>query len=419
MQHAPKPRYVSHLRGLGSGRQYPAAELMNLDPSDGRPVEVVIDIERLAAERPDASWYDPRRKSMWRFGELLGFDFDDAQEVASIVSGGEGATPLLELRHSVTERLGARLQLKDEGHPAVGYGANPTGSFKDRGMSMVATMARRHGLQRLVVPTQGNAGDSLAEYALRAGLDAAVIMPPDTPMPVLGRVAALTRLHDRIKLKLVPGTIRECAAHMNKHYLGRGYFNVATFQEPGWRIEGKKTLGLELAEPLEGRQWQLPDVIVYPTGGGTGLLGMWKAFDELQALGLIDSRRPRMIAVQSEQTAPLVAACSRGDDDVAPVQPGRTIATGLNVPGGVGHFRVLEILRASGGTAIAVAEQDIATELRAAWRERRVWLAPEGAATLAALEPLAQLKLIRPRQRVVCVNTASLEKYLPELRHLL
>ncbi|MBT8143385.1 MAG: threonine synthase [Gammaproteobacteria bacterium] len=408
------------LRGLGSGRHYPAGQLMNLDPSDHRPVEFVIDLHRLQAERPGMSWYNPDRQSMWRFGGLLGLDIDDRHDRAFIVERGAGATPLLDYEHPVASRCGVRLQLKEEGHPQAGFGCNPTLSFKDRGMAMVASMARLHGLQKLAVPTQGNAGDSLAWYALRAGLAAAVIMPDDTPMPVLGRVAAMAKMHPQIELELVSGTIREAGERMKSHYLPRGYFNVATFQEPGWRIEGKKTLGLELAEPPPGStRWSLPDVIVYPTGGGTGLLGMWKAFAELEKLGLVGAQRPRMIAVQSSATAPLVTAIESGQEDTVAVAAGRTIATGLNVPGGVGHARVLEILRSSRGTAVAVSEDDIASELRHAWRERQHWMSPEGAATLAALPQLAERGWLQQGQRVVCVNTASLEKYLPETRHLL
>jgi len=394
---------------------------MNLDPLDGRPVEMIIDLERLQRERPDGSWYTPTRPNMWRFGGLLGLDIDDPDDAKFIVSGGEGATPLLEYSdHPLAEQLGIRLQIKEEGAPVAGYGANPTLSFKDRGMAMVVAMARLFGLQRLVVPTQGNAGDSLADYALRANLEAVVIMPDDTPMPVLGKVAALAGMHDGIHLDLVQGTIREASRRMQERYLPQGYFNVATFQEPGWRIEGKKTLGLELAEPLPGAtRWMLPDVIVYPTGGGTGLLGMWKAFDELESLCLIDQRRPVMVAVQSTETAPLVAAMRDNASDSKPVTAGHTIASGLNVPGGVGHFRVLEILRASGGPAIAVSEAEIANALQEVWQHKHWWIAPEGAATLAALPVLADEGLLSPGQRVVCVNTASLEKYLPDLRELL
>jgi threonine synthase len=287
-------------------------------------------------------------------------------------------------------------------------------------MAMTVAMARRFGLRKLVIPTQGNAGDSLVEYALAGDLEAAVIMPDDTPMPIQGRVAAMSLRSPQIALELVKGTIREAGALMREKYVPQGYFNVATFQEPGWRIEGKKTLGLELAEPLPGTiAWQLPDVIVYPTGGGTGVLGMWKAFDELETLGVIGSQRPRMICVQSVETAPIVEAWRSGAADTTAASAGTTLAVGLNVPGGVGHFKVLDIIRASGGCALAVEEGDIARALQNVWHDKHWWVCPEGAACLAALEPLAEQGMIRPGERVVVVNTGSLEKYLPELRNLL
>lgn len=413
--------YVRCLRGLGSGREYPADRLMNLDPIDNRPVEMVLDLERLAREQPKLSWYHPERRDLWRFGALLPLDIASAEDRHHIVTLGEGYTPLREYPdHPLARRVGFRLQVKDEGKAEPGHGANPTQSFKDRGMAVAISMARRFGLSKLVVPTQGNAGDSMLEYALAAGLEAAVIMPDDTPMPILGRAAALARLSPKVGLELVTGTIREAGARMREAYLPQGYFNVATFQEPGWRIEGKKTLGLELAEPAPGEaRWQVPDVIVYPTGGGTGVLGMWKAFAELQALGLIGAERPRMICVQAAATAPIVEAWARGDADSKAVAAGKTLCFGLNVPGGVGHFKVLEAIRASGGCAISVREEDVERALCAVWREKHWWISPEGAACLAALEALAEQGALRPGERVVVVNTGSLEKYLPELRRLL
>ncbi len=415
--------FVRCLRGIASGIEYPADQLMNLDPADGRPVEVVIDLERLAGERPDGAWYRPDRRDMWRFGGLLALDIDDAGDAGHIVALGEGATPSLDYSaHPLAVSAGLRLELKDEGQPHAGFGANPTRSFKDRGMAMVAAQARRFGLRRLAVPTQGNAGDSLVRYALAGGLDVVVAMPGNTPMPILGQVAALSKMYpDRVTLELVEGTIREAAALLREKYWRNGWFNVATFQDPGWRIEGKKTLGLELAEPRAGsKQWHLPDAIVYPTGGGTGVLGMWKAFDELESLGLVDSRRPRMLCVQSEVTTPLVRAFESGATDTEALVPrDTTLAVGLNVPGGVGHARVLEIIRASGGAAVAVTEQDIAQELARVWRDDRLWISPEGAACLAALPELLDRALVKTGERVVAVNTGSAEKYLPNLRHLL
>ena len=299
--------------------------------------------------------------------------------------------------------------------------APSTQSFKDRGMAMVVAQARRLGLNRLAVPTQGNAGDSLTHYALAAGLAVVVAMPDDTPAPILGNVAlAAHRRPQQVILERVGPTIREAGAMLKEKYLPLGYFSVATFQEPGWRIEGKKSLGLELAEPAPGStQWKLPDVVIYPTGGGTGILGMWKAWDELQALGLIDSRRPRMVCVQSAAMAPLVVAFDSGNADTSAQAGQGTIAYGLNVPAGVGHFRVLEIIRASGGVAVAVSEADIADELARDWAESRSWFGPEGAACLAALPQLLDRGVLKRGERVVAVNTGSIEKYLPVLRHLL
>jgi threonine synthase len=414
--------YARCLRGIASRAEYPADAVMNLDPLDGRPVEIVLDLERLAAERPAASWYDPRRPDMWRFGALLALDAAAPGDARHIVALGEGHTPLLDYRaHPVARAAGLELFLKDEGRPHPGFGANPTQSFKDRGMAMVVAQARRLGLERLAVPTQGNAGDSLVRYALAAGLEVVVAMPPDTPLPIRGSVAAAALAHPgRVTLELEGPTIREAGALLKTKYVPRGYFSVATFQEPGWRIEGKKTLGLELAEPAPGtRAWSLPDAVIYPTGGGTGVLGMWKAWAELEALGLIGSRRPRMYCVQSEATAPLVRAFEAGAADTAAAPAGATLAIGLNVPGGVGHFRVLEIIRASDGAALAVSERALAAELARSWRESDDWLGPEGAATLAVLPQLLDRGLVKRGERIVAVNTGSLEKYLPALRHLL
>ncbi len=414
--------YVRCLRGIASGIEYPADVPMNLDPADGRPVEMVLDLERLAAEQPAAAWHDPARRDMWRFGGLMALDVRDPADARHIVALGEGCTPLLDYaRHPVARAAGLALQLKEEGRAYPGYGANPTQSFKDRGMAMVAAQARRLGLSRLAVPTQGNAGDSLVRYALAGDLAVVVAMPDDTPLPILGNVAAAAHRHPgRVVLELAGPTIRESGALLRERYIPDGWFSVATFQEPGWRIEGKKSLGLELAEPsARGAPWSLPDAVVYPTGGGTGVLGMWKAWDELQALGLIGSARPRMLCVQSQATAPLVRAFDAGADDTEALPAGDTLATGLNVPGGVGHFRVLQILRASGGAAIAVSEADIAAELSRSWRERHDWISPEGAACLAALPQLLDRGLLRSGDRVVAVNTGSAEKYLPALRHLL
>ena len=416
-------RHVSHLACPTCGATYPKDRVMNLCDRDGRPVQMVLDLDRIRAERgADAGW-DPTRRDLWRFGALLPLDVADEADRRSIVALGEGYTPHVAYPHAWAERLGCHFEVKDEGRHRPGYGANPTLSFKDRGMALTVSMARALGLSRLAVPTQGNAGDSLATYALAAGIEAAVVMSPDTDRPVLGNVAALAKLHpDRLTLELVAGTIVDCAARVREHYVPQGYFSVATFGEPGWRTEGKKTLGLEMAEPrgdrLGSRTWSLPDVILYPTGGGTGVVGMAKAFDELEGLGLVDSRRPRMVCVQSDATTPIVRAFRAGEPDITPEEPGPTLATGLNVARNVGHVNVLKVIRETGGCALAVSDESIREVIRAEWRDRRFAWSPEGAATLAAMPELADLGMIRPGDRVVLVNTASAEKYLPTTRDL-
>ena len=415
-------RYVSRLSCPTCGASYPADAVMNLCPADNRPVQVVIDLDRLKAERGRDGWWNPARPDLWRFGGLLPLDVNDPNDRTHVVSRGEGHTPCLPYPNTLADAVGCRVEVKDEGkHYPGGYGANPTLSFKDRGMAMTVSMAKALGLSKLAVPTQGNAGDALAEYAVAGRIEAAIVMSPDTDMPVLGRVAAFAKLYPQyVSLELVPGTIIDCGRRIREHYVPRGYFSVATFQEPGWRTEGKKTLGLEMAEPsgerLADRAWKLPDVIVYPTGGGTGVVGMAKAFDELEALGLVGPERPRMICVQSDATTPIVRAFDEKAEDITPRPPGTTVATGLNVAQNVGHINVLRIIRATGGCALAVSDAQIKDVIRREWRGRRFAWSPEGAATLAVLPALADLGMIRRGDRVVLVNTAAAEKYLPTIR---
>jgi len=404
-------------RCLACGTDYPVDQPMNLCPADGRPVQMVLDTNQVHSSHPDGDWYKPSINSMWRFGALLPLTPADNE----IVSLGEGHTPLLDYDdHPLAKQAGFSLRIKEEGKAQPGFGANPTQSFKDRGMVMTVNMAKTLGLKKLAVPTQGNAGDSLAVYAQAAGLDAVIAMPEDTPLPIKGGVAALAIENPGIHIETVEGTIREANELLERDWIPKGWFSVATFREPGWRIEGKKTLGLELAEPVEpGGAWSLPDVIIYPTGGGTGVLGMWKAFDELEALGVIDSRRPRIVCVQSAATTPLVDAYDHSRPDTESCEAGKTLAFGLNVPGGVGHFRLLEIIAQSDGVALAIEEEDIETTLSRIWKEKHWWICPEGAACLAALPRLVEDGVIKPGDQVVSFNTGSLEKYLPDLRHLL
>lgn len=412
---------ISHLQCTGCAAEYPADTIMNLCPVDNRPVQIIMDLQRLKSEQPDLAWYQPERNDMWRFGGLLPLDINNPEDQPHIYSLGEGNTPLLQYHdHALANEIGFKLAVKDEGNAHAGFGANPTKSFKDRGMAMTISMAHKAGITKLAVPTQGNAGDSMCEYVLAAGMEAVVAMPDNTPAPILDRVAELARTSDRFNIELVTGTIREAGLLLKEKWLDKGYFSVATFQEPGWRIDGKKTMGLEIAEPKQsGDPWELPDVIIYPTGGGTGVLGMWKAWSELECLGLIDHFRPRIICVQTEATKPLVTAFENGADDTIAADPGDTLAYGVNVPGGVGHFRVLEIIRESGGAAVAVAEEDIHTTLSRVWKDKGWSICPEGAACLAALPQLVEKGLVNPGNKVVVFNTGSLEKYLPDLQHLL
>ena len=398
--------FLSGLRSIHSPHEFPAFEAVV--PAEARPVEMVLDLERLGRERPNFAWFHPERRDMWRFGGLLPLDIADENDLRFIVTLGEGCTPLLPFDdHPLSRKAGFRLRIKDEGEHHEGFGSNPTHSFKDRGMAVVVSMARRTGVSRLVAPTQGNAGDSLVTYALAAGLEAAVVAPENTPGPILESLQSAARLHDSIYLDLVSGTVREAGVVVREKYLPLGYLNMATFQEPGWRIEGKKTMGLELAEPrTAGGKWELPDVVVYPTGGGTGIVGMWKAFAELEQLGVIDPGRPRMVAVQSAATAPIVRAFNDGQSDTEPAPAGETMAVGLNVPYSMGHRRVLEILRESGGAAVAVSEEQIRTALSG-----RYPLSPEGAACLASLEELVDRRIVSAGDSVVLFNTASYGKY--------
>ena len=412
-------KYVKHYQCTECQTIYPPDKPMNLCPVDNRPVQMVLDIDAIKAQYPDHSWFHPEYNNMWRFGPLMPFDIKQSPE--KVCSLGEGNTPVIDIsQFPLCKNLRLNVFIKDEGQAYQGYGRNPTASFKDRGMSMVATMAKYYGLNKLAVPTQGNAGDSLAEYGSSLKYQIAVIMPDDTPMNIMGKVAAYTHIHTGISLDLVRGTIREAGALMKAKYLPQGFFNCATFQEPGWRIEGKKTMGLELAQPWPTHKphWELPDVVFYPTGGGTGILGMWKAFNELEQLGVIGSKRPKIISVQSQNNTPIVHAIQNQLDDTIATDGGDTIATGINVPGGVGQKAVLRILRASKGSAIAVSEQDMVVISKDIFKQYGMWICPEGAACVAALKEAKDLGLVTSSDRIVCFNTGSAEKYLSNLHHI-
>ncbi len=382
------PSFVTHLESALDGTHLPAdrPQTLHLD----RPLWVRYDLEAVgrAVRRDDLA---SRESSLWRYRELLPY-----ADPAAVVSLGETITPLVPC-----PRLGARfgmhnLLVKDESRL-------PTGSFKSRGLAMAVTMARQFGLTRLAIPTAGNAGGALAAYAARAGMEAFVFMPDDTP--------AINQYECHLsgaKTFLVPGLITECGKIVRDGKDRLGWFDVSTLKEP-YRIEGKKTMGLELAEQLG---WQLPDVILYPTGGGTGLIGMWKAFAELAQLGWLDSgKRPRMVAVQSDGCAPIVRAFDRGERFAEAFAGAATIASGIRVPAAVGDFMILDAVRASGGRAVAVPELRLRDWMQLGMQSEGLAICPETAACIGALERLREENWIGADEQVVIFNTGAAQKY--------
>jgi threonine synthase len=370
-------------------KRYPPRRVYNLCDC-GKPLLVRYDLPKVA-QRLTREALRGREATLWRYRELLPVDEDH-----NIVSLGEGFTPLIR-----AERLGQLLGLnhiyiKDESF-------NPTGSFKARGMAVAVSMAKELGLTKLAVPSAGNAAGALAAYAARAGLEAYIFMPQDVPKANLIEAQSYGA-----HIELVDGVITDCAKRMMEKKDQRGYFDVSTLKEP-YRIEGKKTMGYELVEQMN---WQLPEVIIYPTGGGTGLIGMWKAFDEMEALGWIDSRRPRMVTVQSSGCAPIVRAFEEGRAEAGEFAHSQTIAAGLRVPRAIGDFLMLDILRRSGGTAVAVGDEEILRAIAELAATEGLFAAPEGAACLPALKRLCRQGTIAPDDRVVLFNTASGLKYL-------
>lgn len=328
-----------------------------------------------------------REPSMWRYRELLPW-------VGDPITLGEGMTPLLKAPF-LGRSLGLdRLFIKDESQ-------NPTGSFKARGMSTAVTMARDLGVRRLILPSAGNAGGAAAAYGALAGLSVDLYLPVETPDPFRLEAAALGAT-----IHLVDGSIADCGARVRAEADGR--FDISTLREP-YRLEGKKTMGFELAEQFE---WDLPEVVIYPTGGGTGLIGMWKAFDELERLDLIPSgQRPRMIAVQAERCAPIVKAFVEGRKRAEPWPLPVTYADGLRVPSSVGDYLILAAVRDSGGVALTVTDQEMADAQLAMARGEGIFPAPEGGATLAGLKKLVEQNMVDPGERIVLFNTGTGLKY--------
>ena len=377
---------VTHLECSLTGEHYQAGQVHNLSRA-GKPLLVRYDLEaaRTSLTRESIA---ARLPGMWKWRELLPNDADP-------VSLGEPETPIVPLPNVAAREGASNLLVKDEGRL-------PTGSFKARGLAMAVTMAKQFGVERIAMPTNGNAGAALAAYGARAGIETIVICPAETPEINVTETAAYGA-----RVYVADGQIDECGALVGKGAAQGLWFDCSTLKEP-YRLEGKKVMGFELAEQLG---WEVPDAIFYPTGGGTGLIGMWKAFDELEAVGLIGSKRPRMYAVQAEGCAPMVRAFERGDEFAERWENAATVATGIRVPKAVGDFLILRAVRESGGGAIAVPEDEILKAVDDAARDDGFLLCPEGGAVLAAWRQALRRGLVERDERVLLFNCANGNKY--------
>ncbi|MEO7971628.1 MAG: threonine synthase [bacterium] len=381
---------VTHLECALCHLKHEARRLLNLCRECGKPLLVRYDLEQAARTLTKES-LGSRRADLWRYREVLPVENDD-----NIVSLGEGWTPLLRAKNLGKQIGFDQLYIKDESQ-------NPTQSFKARGMSAAVSMAKELGATKLAVPSAGNAAGALAAYAARAGLECFIFMPDDTP-----RANVIECEQTGAQVTLMAGLITDCGAEVARRKEAEGWFDVSTLKEP-YRVEGKKTLGYELAEQFA---WELPDVIIYPTGGGTGLIGMWKAFDEMEQMGWIDSRRPRMVTVQATGCAPIVRAFATGKRFADEFANAETVASGLRVPKAIGDFLILDALRESGGSAVAVTDQELIAATKEIGAAEGIFCAPEGAACLPALRKLLAADLVKPDERVVLFNTGAGVKYL-------
>ncbi len=381
---------VTHLECAACQLEHEARRLLNLCRECGKPLLVRYDLERAGRTLTKESLVG-RRPDMWRYREVMPVDHDE-----NIVSLGEGWTPLLWARR-LGKKLGIdQLYIKDESQ-------NPTQSFKARGMSAAVSMAKELGARKLAVPSAGNAAGALAAYAARAGVESYIFMPADTP-----RANIVECQQTGAHVTLLPGLITDCGAEVARRKEAEGWFDVSTLKEP-YRVEGKKTLGYELGEQLN---WELPDVVIYPTGGGTGLIGMWKAFDEMEQMGWIGSTRPRMVTVQASGCAPIVTSFEAGKRFADEFPNAKTVASGLRVPKAIGDFLILDAIRASGGTALAVTDEELIAATHEIGAAEGIFCAPEGAACLPALKKLVERGEVARDERIVLFNTGAGVKYL-------
>src|SRR5688572_6475757 len=381
---------VLHLECAACNLRHEARRLLNLCTECSKPLLVRYDLETAARTLTKES-LGGRRTDMWRYREVLPVEKDD-----HLISLGEGLTPLLRSENLARELGIDELYIKDESQ-------NPTQSFKARGMSAAVSMAKELGATKLAAPSAGNAAGALAAYAARAGLECFIFMPRDTP-----RANIIECEQTGAHVTLMDGLITDCGAEVARRKEAEGWFDVSTLKEP-YRVEGKKTLGYELGEQLN---WELPDVIIYPTGGGTGLIGMWKAFDEMEQMGWIGSRRPRMVSVQASGCAPIVRAFQDGTRHADEFPNAATVASGLRVPKAIGDFLILDALRASGGTAVDVTDEELIAAVGEIGAAEGVFCAPEGAACLPALQKLMDRGEVKASEQIVLFNTGAGVKYL-------
>ncbi|MFG1690953.1 threonine synthase [Gemmatimonadota bacterium] len=380
---------ASHLECTGTGVSYESEQLIGLSPA-GKPLFARYDLDAVASRfQPVAVAH--RRADLWRYEEVL-----PVRDRSCQVSLGEGWTPLVDAPRLATRMGLDRVWVKNEGQ-------NPTGSFKDRGLCLAVARAKELGAKALALPTAGNAGSAAAAYGAAAGLPVHVVAPNDTPMPIIEEMKALGA-----DLQLLDGLITDCGKVVRQGVEEKGWWDLSTLKEP-YRVEGKKTMAYEVFEQLGGR---LPDAMVYPTGGGTGIIGMWKAFHEMERLGWIGGERPKMYSIQSEGCAPIIRAWQEGAEAASPWEDAATYAAGLRVPAAVGDFLILQAVRESGGAAVAVPDREMEVWVQAMGADTGIFAAPEGGAVAAAVPRLMEMGEILPSDEVVLFCTGSGLKYV-------
>ena len=383
--------FLTHLTCGLCGKEYSKDELQTVCRDCGKPLLARYDLAAARSKIDRKVLATRRLASLWRYREVLPVPPD-----VDPVTLDEGWTPLLQAPRLSQKFDLPNLRIKDESR-------NPTATFKARGMTTAISMARLFGIQKVAIPSAGNAAGALAVYAARTGIEAHIFMPKDAP-----RTNVIESLAAGAHVTLIDGLITDCGAEVARRKDQEGWFDLSTLKEP-YRVEGKKTLGYELAEQLE---WELPDVILYPTGGGTGLIGMWKAFDEMEELGWISSKRPRMVAVQAAGCRPIVTAFEKGERFAEEHRNASTKASGLRVPKAIGDFLILDAVRGSDGVAISVTDDEMIDAARQLGKTEGIFVAPEGAACIAALEQLRKAGWIKGDESVTVFNTGSGIKYL-------